>query len=208
MRGHAGAVAVVSVIWFAAAAMLSAAHAQKQKSQPASPAETGADPENAPEALRGKSIVVNYIEIRTTRPDAQGAATTRAVPYQLIVYISSQKRVFNRLNVANAASSDQVRGKDAKGSSTPTQDGFAPRTVIFDGSKMSVWNTFDGGKGLRDIMATFDETFTKCTGNVTVTIHGEFARQNKISGGTEELLSAKHDKITCFVQDGNALAGS
>jgi hypothetical protein len=70
----------VSVLWLAAAAMLSAAHAQKQKSQPASPAETGADLENTPEALRGKSIVVNYIEIRTARPDAEGAETTRGVP--------------------------------------------------------------------------------------------------------------------------------
>ena len=209
MRGNVG-IAAVCFIMLAAASILGPAHAQKKAPKAESPASDGVDVTNAPEALRGKSIVIDYIEIRTARPDGGGPATTRVVPYQLIVYISSQKRVFNRLNVANAASSDQVRGKDAKGSSTPTQDriGFAPRTVIFDGPKMSVSNTFDGGKGFRDIMATFDENFTKCTGNVTVTIHGEFARQNKMSGGTEELLAAKHDKITCFVQDGNALAGS
>jgi hypothetical protein len=208
MRGNVG-IAALCFVMLGAASILGPAHAQKKAPKAEPPAADGVDVTNAPEALRGKSIIIDYMEIRTARPDGGGPSGTRMVPFQLVVYISSQKRVFNRLSVP-AGSSDQVKGKDAKGKAAPSKDrtGFAPRTVVFDGPKLSVSNTFGGGKGFRDITATFEDDFTKCTSNVVITIHGEFARQTKMGGGFEELLSAKHERFRCSIQDGNALAGS
>lgn len=210
MLGNARTV-LVSWILLAAGSVLGAAHAQAPKSKPAPKVEPlpDSDATNAPEALRGKSVIVTYTEIRTARPDGGGPASTRRVPYQLVVYISTQKRAFNRLTVASAGSSDQVRGKDSTGAPAPAADrtGYAQRTVSFNGPKMSVSNSFGGGKGFREITATFNESFSKCTGNVTTTVQGGFARQTKMGGGQEELLSAKNEDFTCNVQDGNALGG-
>jgi hypothetical protein len=174
-----------------------------------------ADPDtvNAPERLRGRSIIVNYVETRTSRPEGGGPATARKVHFQLIVYISTEKRAFNRLSPGRSGHSDQVRGaKDLKGS-TASRDlsGFATRDVVFDGLKMTVTNTFggrgQGGTGKREISAVFDESYTKCVANVVTTIDGEYARRRLMTGGFEEVLSAKNDSFACTVHDGNALIG-
>ncbi len=192
--------------------------AQKGDAQKSAPAPEAARPDpdavNAPEQLRGRSVIISYTETRVARPDGGGASKTRSVPFRMIVYISSEKRAFNRLVAGRAGSSDQVRGaKDAKGAAASKDiTGFAERNVVFDGLKMTVANTFGarnkGGKGLREISATFDEGFSKCTGNVVTTIDGEYARRRVMSGGFEEVLSAKADGFSCTIHDGNALAGS
>lgn len=176
---------------------------------------TDPDAVNAPDRLRGKSVIIGYFETRTARPEGGGKENTRRVPFTLTLYISSEKHAFNRLSPGRAGHSDQVRGaKDAKGSaSTKDLTGFAARNVVFDGLKMTVTNKFGapnkgGGKGLREISATFDESYSKCTGNVVTTIEGEYARRRLMKGGFEELLAAKNDGFTCTVQDGNALAGA
>jgi hypothetical protein len=215
MRGNV--VARVSAVLFVAVVTSTASLAQ-QAAPKAVPAEAArpADPDavNAPDQLRSKSVIIGYFETRNARPAGGGKAETRRVPFTLTVYINKDKHAFNRLAPGRSgASSDQVRGaKDEKGSAASKDiTGFATRDVVFDGLKMTVANKFGapakgGGRGSREISATFDETFTKCTGNVVTTIEGEYARRRLMKGGFEELLSATNDGFTCTVMDGNALA--
>jgi hypothetical protein len=175
-------------------------------------AKQNADAADAPEPLRGKSVIIAYNETRTARPDGGGPVETRTVFFRMIIYVSTEKRAFNRLVVGRAGASDQVRGgkKGAEASKDVTQ--FAERNVVFDGLKLTISNKYGapnrGGKGLREISATFDEGYSKCTAEVVTTIDGEFVRRRQMKGGFEELLSAKHHDITCKIEDGNALAGS
>jgi hypothetical protein len=186
--------------------------AQAPKSRAESAAKPNADSADAPEPLRGKSVIIAYNETRTARPDGGGPVESRRVFYRMIIYVSTEKRAFNRLVVGRAGASDQVRGgkKGAEASKDVTQ--FAERDVVFDGLKLSVTNNYGapnrGGKGRRDISATFDENFSECTAEVVTTIDGEFVRRRQMKGGFEELLSAKHHDITCKIEDGNALAGT
>lgn len=200
------ALAVVAFVSFAPVTNAQQAQ-QGQASQP-----QAADPDaiNAPEQLRGRSIVIDYVETRTARPAGGGRADTRRVPFQLVVYISTENRAFNRFapNHGRAGSSDQVKG-------TKDITNYAARNVVFDGPKMTVTNNFGraagakvGGSGKREITATFDENFKNCTANVVVTVEGEFARRRLMKGGFEDLLSAKNDSFECRVQDGNALVGN
>jgi hypothetical protein len=166
---------------------------------------------NAPDPLRGKSIIITYFETRKARPEGGGPVDTRRVPFQMTVYISTEKRAFNRLTPGRAGNSDQVRAKDSKGVEKDIT-GFATRDVVFDGLKMTISNAFGmpskgGGTGKREITATFDDSYAKCTANVATTVQGEYTRRRLIKGGFEELLSATNDSFTCTIRDGNVLIG-
>ena len=140
---------------------------------------------------------------RRSREHPDGSVSTRCLHQHAEARVQSPHRSQCRQFGSGAR-------KRCQGKISPREGpaGFAQRTVAFDGPKLSVSNTFGGGKGFRDITATFEDDFTKCTSNVVTTIQGEFARQTKMSGGFEKLLSAKYDRFRCSVQDGNALAGS
>jgi hypothetical protein len=152
-----------------------------------------------PSQLNGKSITVGYQETRKSKPEDGGEITTRKVPFKLIIYVSSEGNLFNRLLAGqNARTSDQTKGvRDM------TQ--FADRDTVFDKQKMTVVNTYFGGKGARTIEATFDETFSKCTATVASRIDGEYVKRRLMTGGFELLYSASASDIACAVVNGNEL---
>ena len=153
----------------------------------------------APSQLRGKSVTVGYNETRKARPDEGGEINTRTVPFKLILYVSADGNMFNRLLAGrNTKSSDQTKGaKDL------TQ--FADRATVFDKQKMSVTNSFGNGNGSRVIEAAFDDNFSKCSATVVITVQGEYARRRLMTGGFERLYSATTSDVTCAVIDGNQL---
>jgi hypothetical protein len=153
--------------------------------------------------LVGKSVVITYKETRKAKREHDGELgkmKERTVPFKVIVYVSKDGNVFNRLLAGrNIKSSDQTRGtKDAMR--------FAKRVVTFDQQKMSLVNTFGHGNGLRDISATFDDKFATCTAAVTIKVEGEYARRRLMKGGFELLYSATADNFACAIVDGNELA--
>ena len=149
--------------------------------------------------LKGKSVTISYDETRTSKPEEGGEINTRKVPFKLIIYVSAEGNLFNRLLAGRSTkSSDQT-----KGSKDLAQ--FADRETVFDGQKMSVSNSFGGGKGSRVIEASFDDSFSKCTAKVAITVKGEYAKRRLITGGFELLYSASTSDVTCAVADGNAL---
>ena len=76
---------------------------------------------------------------------------------------------------------------------------------MFEKQKMTVSNTFGGGKGSRVIEASFDDAFSKCTATVVVTTQGEYVRRRLMKGGFELLYSASTSDVACAVADGNQL---
>jgi hypothetical protein len=153
----------------------------------------------APAQLNGKSVTISYNETRKSSPDEGGEITTRKVPFKLIVYVSGEGNLFNRLLAGRSTkSSDQTKGeKDLTR--------FADRETVFDKQKMTVANSFGNGKGSRVIEASFDENFANCTATVVTTVKGEYARRRLITGGFERLYSASTSDITCAIGAGNAL---
>ena len=152
-----------------------------------------------PGPLKGKSVTISYDETRKSKPEEGGEINTRKVPFKLILYISAEGNLFNRLLAGrNTKSSDQTRGSKDLAQ-------FADRETVFDGQKMSVSNTFGAGNGSRVIEASFDDSFSKCTATVIITVKGEYARRRLITGRFELLYSASTSDVTCAVADGNAL---
>ena len=161
----------------------------QQNSKQDEPAREGSS--KPPQQLVGKSVTIKYDEARTNRPQGGGPVSRQLLPFTLIVYVSKEGNLFNRLDVGSFGKSDQTRGsRDATA--------FSERRGSFDGRKMS--------KSSRDIIADFDENFSRCTGRVVTAIDGDFVLQRKITGGFVELLSAKAENVTCKIADGNALA--
>ena len=152
-----------------------------------------------PDPLKGKSVTISYDETRRSKPEEGGEVNTRKIPFKLILYVTAEGNLFNRLLAGrNTKSSDQT-----KGSKDLAQ--FADRETVFDGQKMSVSNTFGAENGSRVIEASFDDSFAKCTATVIISVKGEYARRRLITGGFELLYSASTSDVTCAVADGNAL---
>jgi hypothetical protein len=155
--------------------------------------------QTAPSQLRGKSVTISYNETKKAKPEDGGEIATRSVPFKLILYVSADGKLFNRLLAGrNTTSSDQTKGaKDL------TQ--FADRETVFDKQKMSVTNKFGAGNGSRVIEATFDDSFSKCSATVVITVQGEYVRRRLMGGGFERLYSATTSDVACAVVDGNQL---
>jgi hypothetical protein len=152
----------------------------------------------APQALRGKSIVISWSESRRERTES-GEERSRNSPFKMTIYVSTQDKIFNRLS-AGRGSSDQTGG-----SSDASR--FAPRSVVFSGSRVSVTNTFQGGGGARQISANLDANFTGCSASVVIGrgASGQPFKQKLMGGGHVLLLSASVGAVNCSVIDGNAL---
>ena len=152
----------------------------------------------APQALRGKSILINWSESRRERTES-GEERSRNTPFKMTIYVSTQDRIFNRLSVG-AGNSDQTAG-----SSDASR--FASRSVVFSGSRVSVTNTFMGAAGARQISANFDANFTGCSANVAIgrSGTGQPVKQRLMGGGHVVLLSASVGSVNCSIIDGNAL---
>jgi hypothetical protein len=153
----------------------------------------------APDQLKGKSVTISYNETRKSAPEDGGQIATRTVPFKLILYVSSDGNLFNRLLAGrNTKSSDQTKGEKDLSQ-------FADRETTFDKQKMTVANHFGSRKGSRVIEASFNETFTSCSATAVITVTGEYVRRRLMTGGFERLYSASTSDVTCAVVDGNAL---
>jgi hypothetical protein len=152
-----------------------------------------------PSPLKGKSVTISYNETRKSKPEEGGEINTRKVPFKLILYVNAEGNLFNRLIAGRSTkSSDQTKGaKDL------TQ--FADRETVFDKDKMSVTNAFGAGNGSRVVEASFDDSFSKCTATVVITVKGEYVRRRLMTGGFEHLYSASTSDVTCVVVNGNEL---
>jgi hypothetical protein len=157
---------------------------------------------DAPSGMRGKSVVISWIEFETVRPIKEngqlGQSRSTSVPNKMIVYVSTEGRLFNRLRVGNGAS-DQV-GQNPQ---DPTR--YAPRQVRFSGRTLTVTNTFGNGRGGRQISATLNGDFSGCEGSVVIGLNGGPAKQIDLSGHTHLVDEVHTGSAQCVVSDSNML---
>jgi hypothetical protein len=163
-------------------------HAGDAQSGPASP------------QLRGKSVIVSWMEHRSQRRVGKADFRARTVRHELRVYVSTEGRAFNRMtnrNRSGTASNDQVAGAGGG------------RNFDFGGQTMTA---FTGGKrgGARRIAVEFDSGFSSCRADVIRAKEAgaaSFVTRSRVTGMMVEIRSVSVDGISCAVRSGNVFAG-
>jgi hypothetical protein len=169
-------------------------------------AATSARAEQAPAALRGKSVVVTWNEMRIQRNVGEADFRTVQASHSMSLYISSVGRVFSRMTFATRAGSaarDQVSG------SAP-QSGGPARVPNFSGRTLTVYQPYRGVGGMRRVTIDFDESFGGCGAKV---IHAKEQGKSSSIGFSPitkvyiEFKSASAAGETCAVKAGNVFGG-
>ena len=153
--------------------------------------------QNAPSALRGKSITVGWTENRMQRREGGQEFRPRAVPQTLQIYVSSEGRAFERRNTPGASREGVGSGVVGRGAGTTT---FQGNTLTIAGATRS---------GARLVVVTFDSGFSSCSATVSV---GHEAGTNVIKGTamrTRQPIEFTLESVTgqsCSIQSGNVFA--
>ena len=158
--------------------------------------------QNAPPALKGKSIIIAWMENRTQRNANQVAFRDVNFPFSMKIYVSTAGRPFSSLTV--------TPGRGASGSSeavgaSVTQPQGGQRQITFKGNTMVMVQSTFGGLARR-FTVDFNESFATCSAQVI------FAKQtgtqigtarNLVTGDRIEIRSASIAGVSCSVRDGN-----
>jgi hypothetical protein len=165
--------------------------------------------QNAPAALRGKSVTASWTEERVQRTGDQTEFQSRSVGQSLSVYISSEGRAFAKRTVSTTGGGRGRGGVRAKTGSAETvgdNTGHGPSTQ-FRGNTLIFTNQFGGGARMARI--EFDQSFSSCTATVIVgrengrgTAHAKALN----SGKSLEIASATVSGTSCSIQSGNVFA--
>jgi len=159
----------------------------------------------APAALRGKSVVLSWNEMRVQRNVGQAEFRTVQASHSMSLYISSAGRVFSRMTFATRAGSaarDQVSG------SAP-QSGAPARVPSFNGRTLTIYQPYRGVGGMRRVTIDFDESFGGCSAKV---IHAKEEGKESSIGFSPitkvyiEFKSATASGETCSVKAGNVFS--
>jgi hypothetical protein len=158
--------------------------------------------QNAPAALRGKSVVASWTEVRLQRLGGIGEFTERSVSHTFSAYISSEGRVFAKRTVYSSGSGRR-HGTGSR-SSVGENSGGAQQAQI-RGQSLIITERFISG-GARMAKIDFDQGFSGCTANVILgrengqgIAHG----RSLVSGQALEIKSAKVTTTSCAVRSGN-----
>jgi len=158
---------------------------------------TPAFAQNAPAALRGKSITASWTENRHQRREGQSNFKPRAVPQSLQIYISSEGRTFERRNVPGA-SKEGVGGGAIAGRAGGSR--FQGNTLVIAGATRS---------GARQVLITFDQGFSSCSTKVSVGREPGASFIKGTSMGSKQPIEFTMESITgesCTIQSGNVFA--
>jgi hypothetical protein len=156
----------------------------------------------APKALYGKSVSLNWVEERQQSSEAEPQPRWRRVPLTLTIYVSTAGRIFSRVSASSATRSGKA---EAIGLNAKTKTGGV-RVAQFDGRSLAYTSEFIGGA--RNISVDFDDSYRTCTVSV---ILGKSAGASKIVmpnlalGGVVEVHAARISGTSCAIKDGNLL---
>jgi hypothetical protein len=158
----------------------------------------------APAALRGKSVVVTWNEVRVQRNGGEAEFRTVQASHSLSVYVSSVGRVFSRMTFTTrrgTASTDQVSG------TTPSAG--QARVPEFSGRAFTMYQPY-GSDGMRRIGVDFGDDFGTCSAKV---IHAKREGKSTAVGfspiikTTVEFKSASASGESCSIKSGNVFGG-
>jgi hypothetical protein len=158
--------------------------------------------QNAPAALRGKSVIASWTEVRLQRLGGMGEFTERSVAHTFNAYISSEGRVFAKRTVYSSGSGRR-RGSGSKSSVGENSGGNQQAQIR--GQSLIITESFISG-GARMAKIDFDQSFSSCTANVILgreSAQGIAHGRSMISGQALEIKSAKVTNTSCAVRSGN-----
>jgi hypothetical protein len=146
----------------------------------------------APAQIRGKSVIVTWTESRVQRDVRREAFRTFPARIEMFTYISSNGRVFSRLQTRGT--NDQVAGERG-----------TTRTPSFQGNRMTVVQRFEGLA--RQTNVEFEANFTACTASVILGKQSGAAsgylRGMGGSGPAREIQSATAGSASCSIRSSN-----
>jgi hypothetical protein len=164
-----------------------------------SPAATA---QNAPAALRGKSVTAGWTEVRLQRLGGIGEFTERSVAHTLSAYVSAEGRVFAKRTVFSSGSGK--RSRSGSRSSVGENSGGAQQAQI-RGQSLMIADRFISG-GARMVKIDFDQAFATCTASVIVgreSAETVVRGRSLVNGKALEIKSAKVTGTSCAVRAGN-----
>lgn len=161
-----------------------------------------------PKELYGKSVTVSWGETREQKwpGETNWHQVTRAG--QLIVYVSSAGRAFNRMTFSGSGpggrkgsgNSDQVAGAGG--------DKYENRALNFQSRSLSMITPMSGGA--RSVNITFSEGFAGCSASVLTgkSGTGKIVMRSLLHQGQEfEIRSVQSGAASCSISNGNLFGG-
>jgi hypothetical protein len=151
----------------------------------------------APAAAMNKTITISFTATGMAK-SADGQAKGFSTAVSRSIYVSSAGRLFMRHTASNGRAK---RGADFDPTDTRTGKG----SFQFQGNKLV--GVIPYGMGARQIVATFDASFSSCTASVIEGHTAGGAIQRKAPNGVMyQITSASATSPSCSIQNGNAFA--
>ena len=154
--------------------------------------------QNAPLALRGKSIVAAWTENRLQRLEGVGDFRPRSVPNTLQIYISSEGRTFERRSIGRAF-------KEGVGGGAITGRAGSSR---FQGNSLIIAGATRGGAA-RVVTINFGSGISSCSVRVQVgrEVGSSVSKGNMLGSGQPiEFIPQGVTGESCSIQSGNIFA--
>lgn len=154
--------------------------------------------QNAPAALRGKSITVGWTENRLQRREGGGEFRPRSLPQTLQIYVSTEGRTFERRTIGGAS-------KEGVGGRAISRNAGGSR---FQGNSLVVAGATRGG-GARVVTINFGSDFASCSVHVQVgrEVGSSVIKGNAIGSGRPiEFTMQGTSGESCSIQSGNVFA--
>jgi hypothetical protein len=164
---------------------------------------TQAHAAGAPEALKGKSVILTWTEARQQRVVGQPNFYSVNGSVSLSLYISTAGRVFSRRTNSTRAGSGTIERAPAEGGGVrPT------RAALFGGQTMTLIGETKGG-AYRHVIE-FDASFASCSARVALAFQSgkTSIALSPIIHKYVEVKSVTVSGISCSVKAGNVLAGA
>jgi hypothetical protein len=156
--------------------------------------------QHAPNALRGKSVTISWIENRMQRAGDQESFRPRSVPQTLQIYISTEGRTFERRIASRRGRSGSREGIGGGAVAKNSRSTFQGHALILAGAMR---------QGARQVRIEFSPDFSSCSTKVIV---GIAAGQQLVKG--RSMISGKRVEFevlgisggSCSIQTGNVFS--
>jgi len=164
---------------------------------------TQAHAAGAPEALKGKSVILTWTETRQQRVVGQLNFYSVNGSDSTSIYVSTAGRIFSRRTNSTRAGSGTVERAPGEGSGA-----YPKGTVLFGGQTMTLIGETKGG-AYRTVIE-FDANFVSCTARRAIAFQSgkTSIALSPIIHKYVEVKSVTVSGMSCSVKTGNVLAGA
>jgi hypothetical protein len=154
----------------------------------------------APEALKGKSVILSWTETREQRHVGEANFYSYNASVSFNIYVSAAGRVFSRRTTSTRAGSGTIER-------APGGSGGQGK-ALFAGQTMTLIGVTTGGAYRTSI--DFDASFTSCSARVALAFQSgrTSITLSPISKKYLEIKSTTVNGMNCSVRAGNVLAGA